>query len=288
LIVGTATAVNGLPSTYQVNTTTGEVDFLWKYSSANNNFAKANGLAADDTNGFLWSANGARLNKWTYGNLGNVPTAYSAIVRTNGAGVSATGVDDLTLGPAGKLYGTPSSTSIPRGIFEVSPVNGSGQSLLVQLWQSGPVGDTTYNLKAMGYNATNAMFYGIQQPVTSDVNPVARGIYQIDPAVNNTATFLAPLPVNPATTPTQRTEIDGVTVGGGKVWLMEKDRNSQNIYIYAWDLTSHTYDANIINIPYADSASLQGAITWINNPVPEPTSLAALGLIALTAMRRRR
>jgi hypothetical protein len=290
LIVGTTTATVGLPSAYEINTSNMQVAPLWIYSTATNNGAKVNGIAADDTNGFLHTANAARYNRWAYGSLPAAPSAYSAFVRQTGPTTfSAVGVDDLCFGPSGNLYTWQSfTTAIPHGIYQVPPPDVNGRSLLAPVW-SDPNG--AYEFKGLAYNPANGLFYGSHDPIGTPAGTAARAIYTVDALGTGNVTMLAPLPTNPNASVTQRTEIDGLAIGGGKLWLSEKDRNSQNIFIYSYDLSTNAYDSQILTIPYADSSALATGLTWISGSVvPEPASLTVFagGLVCLLRLRRDR
>jgi hypothetical protein len=282
LVVGTTTGAVGNVSAYYIDLADPNnvvAKPLWAFATAASNGSKVNGMAADATNGVLYSNNAARLNSRPYGAAAGVrPTTIAGLYRSNGTTTSATGFDDLCMAN-GVLYGWTAfaSTTFKRGIYQIPTTpNASNQLITTALWTDTSA-TPQYDFKGLCYDSASGKFIGLQNPVTSGA---VGGIYSIDAFGTGAVTKLADLP-------TGRTEVDGLAIGGGRWWLTEKDRASQNIYIYAFDPSTTTY-TDTYQLAYPDSAALASGATWAPGLLPEPSAMAVLPLAGLLVARRRK
>jgi hypothetical protein len=284
LVFGTTTTTTTNPAAVYLNVTTGQTTTLWN-SIANK---KVNGLAADDAGGRLFANDAARLNVWTYGQLGTAPTLIAGLYRNvspnpAGTGDAATGFSGLAWAN-GKLYGSTSfaSATFKRGIYEIPLVpNNAGHLVATPVWVE-PVDTGILTLDGLDYDPTTNLFYGVQDSDnTGTGGTLTRGVYSID--VFGTGAF-----TKIANFPGANTRVDGLAVGGGKLWLTQQTGASNIVEVFPYDLTSQTYGTTI-SFALADATNRASGATWATgNVLPEPTTLAALGGVALVMARRRK
>lgn len=213
LVFGTTSTSTANPCAVYVDVTTGQTTTLWN-SAANK---KVNGLTADPIGHRLYSNDAARLNFWNYGSVGTAPTLIGGLYRSNGTTTSATGFSGLAWAN-GKLYGATSfaSTTFTRGIYEIPLVpDTSGRLITTQVWAEA-VNTGVLALDGLEFNTADGLFYGAQSADnTATGGTLTRGIYSID--VFGTGAF-----TKIANFPGSNTRIDGLAVGGGKLWLTQQ------------------------------------------------------------------
>lgn len=290
LVVGNTSTNTSNPAAIYIDVTTGVQTTLWN-SAANK---KVNGAAANVAGGKLYTNDAARLNVWNYGSVGTVPDFIAGMYRTvPGSGTfAATGVDGLAWAN-GKLYGATSfgSTVFKRGIYEVATTSDGASPtphcVMTELWldpTAGPLGNSgSLTLSGLDFDASTNLFYATQTTDASGVtNGVGRGLYSIDAFGTGAITKITDFP-------TGRTNVDGLAVGGGKYWLTEEIPGT-GLLIYPYNPSTSSYEATI-TVPFTLDASQRTAgATWAPGAleaVPEPGSLAVLGLMSLLAVRRR-
>lgn len=277
-----SSSVAGLTGAFYLNVGTGVATQMWTGQS---NTGKTNGLATDAANGIVYSVNSARLSKWTYGNVGTAPTQINGLYRLGANNlVYATGVDDFAFAN-GKLYGytnynagVPVAAALEDGIYEIDTTNTTPATPNMTLkWLHA---DLAYNLQGLDFNAADGLFYATNTVTDTTQN----GIYTIDVfgsgAVNKIASFDSFL-LKP----------DGLAIGGGHIWLTGKQAGETSLKIAGYNLTTHAYD-EAFTLDGLDANARSTGAKWIpgalSAPVPEPATLAALGMGALALLRRRR
>lgn len=279
LVFGTTTTNTSNPSAIYLNVTTGQTTTLW--NSASNK--KVNGLAADPVAKRLYSNDAARLNFWEYGSLGTVPTYIGPLVRTDGVAFNATGFSGLAFAN-GKLYGSTSFASnvYRRGIYEIPTVaDVNGRVIATQVWQE-EVNSGVLQLEGIDFNPADNLFYGVQlADNTATGGTLTRGVFSIDVFGTGAFTKLAEFPAG-------GTRLDGLAVGDGKLWLTQQNAANSAVEIFPYDLASGTY-GSMISFALTDGTNRASGATWAPGPdvVPEPTTLALLGGLAMSARRRR-
>jgi hypothetical protein len=253
---------------------------LWTQTSTTN----VNGLAGDDLNGKLYSNDAARLNVWNYGAVGTTPTFIAGTYRTDGTTFVASGCDSLAWAN-GKLYGAISSaaTSINqfRGIYEINTVPDGAATphcIMTPVYQNS---FGTMNLGGLDFDTTLGKFICTSTvDATSNGGP-GIGIYAIDALGNDSVTKIADFPAN-------EQDWDGLAIGGGKYWLTDFQVGTPSVIkILPYDPVAGTY-GTMTTVQLTDGTNRATGATWAPNAIPEPTSLAALGLMSLVALRRRK
>jgi hypothetical protein len=280
LVVGSTSTTAGNPAAFYVDVTSGVQTPLWTQTSTTN----VNGLAGDDTNAKLYNNDAARLNVWNYGAVGTVPTFIAGMYRTDGTTFTATGVDSLTWAN-GKLYGAVSSAALPlnqfRGIYEIATEHDGAATphcIMTPVYMNS---FGTMNLGGLDFDATLGEFI-----VTSTVDATSNGgpgigIYAIDALGDDSVTKIADFPAG-------ETDWDGLAIGGGKYWLTDFQVGTPSVIkILPYDPIAQTY-GTMMTVSLTDGTNRATGATWAPNAIPEPSSLAAIGLMALFAMRRRK
>ena len=270
----------GLSGAYYLDITSGNATQLWIGQTSP---GKTNALAADEAGRTLYSVDSARVMQWSYNTVGTTPTLINGLYRMGSNGtVYATGVDGLAFAN-GKLYGYTnynaggSANFVEDGIYLIDPsITTGGTPNMSLVWQHS---DLAYNLQGLEFNSADGLFYATN---TSANN--AHGIYTIDVfgdgSINKVADF-DPFLANP----------DGLAIGGGHIWLTGKQSGDTTLKIVGYNLSAQTYDEAFELDGFSSNARSTGA-TWapgvLSEPVPEPATLAALGMGALALLRRKK
>lgn len=209
LVVGNDDTSGGA-NAWLVDVNTGASTVLW------NNY-EAWGLAADDAGGVIYVADGSTFGAWPYGSV-SAPTTVGTF--TDGPGGSTLSMLGLAFGN-GVLYGFTQTGS--DAIYSVDVA--TGVCTLVYMFPT-----TSANYGGLAFNAADGLFYG-----TNDGAP--QGLYSIDALGSGTETLVAPYPGG-------ETDIDGLTIGNGRAYLVTDDFGD-DVYIY--DLVAGAYVAGIPN-----------------------------------------
>lgn len=272
----------GATGAFYLDVTTGNAQQLWQgINVTDQGNRRVNGLAADNANGIIYGNSSARIYKWEFGTLGAVPTFINGFYRLGSNGTTyATGVDGLAVANS-KVYAYTnfnalgSGSFVEDGIYEVDTSVTTATANMTLKWRHD---DLAFNLQGIEFNEVDGLFYAAN---LSDANP--KGIYTIDVfgtgAITRIADFDPFLP-----TP------DGLAIGGGRVWLTGNTSGSGTLRIAGYNLATGLYDEAFELAGLGTSSYASGA-TWAPgalNPVPEPATLAILGLGALALRRKRK
>lgn len=277
-----STSAPGVSGAFYLDVTTGNGQQLWTGANVSGSGnRRVNGLAADNANGVIYGNSSARLYKWEFGDIGATPAFINGFYRLGSNGTTyATGVDGLAVAN-GKVYAytnynaSGSGAFVEDGIYEVDTTVNTAVPNMTLRWQHN---DLAYNLQGIEFNSEDGLFYAAN---IGDVN--AKGIYTIDVFGSGAITKIADF--DPFITLP-----DGLAVGGGHVWLTGSDSASQSIRVAGYNLVTGQYD-EAFQLDGMGTSSYSTGATWAPgalNPVPEPATMAALGLGAIALIRRKR
>lgn len=278
LVFGTTTANIANPAAVYLDVNTLQTTTWWNSASQK----KVNGIAADHAQGRIYANDAARLNIWSYGQVGIAPTLIAGMYRTDGVNIAPTGVDGLAFAN-GTLYASTSfgSTIFDRGIYTVNTTpNGNGQCILSPLWLD-PTGvgssSGTIQFGDIDYNPADNKFWVVNgTDTTGSGGTYERAIYTVDAFGSGAMTKVVNFPAG-------RTQIDGLAIGGGRVWLTEQDPANARVNIYPYNPTTGLYESTIY-FALTDSSQRASDATWI----PTPGAASLLGLAGIAGLRRRR
>lgn len=275
-------ATGKLSGAFYVDVLNSSAQQLWTGAQSQ---SRVTGIVA--MNGTLYGASGLRGFSWEYGAVGTNPAEVDRFYRL-GADNVVYGTSFANLTTHGSdLYGytnfnTVGGTQVEDGIYRIDPTNRATNSVDTQLvWRHD---DRAYNFEGLAYNEADGLFYSTNNPASNAPSGAApEGLYTIDAfgtgAVTKIADFSSLVP-----------EASGLTFGGGKLWMSGKMGDETDLRLISYDLTTKTY-GDAFSIDGFATGNRQTALVWApgaNQPVPEPASLAALGLGAVALMRRRR
>ncbi len=286
LVFGTTTTSTANGACFYLDVTTNQVTTLWN-SAANK---KVNGLAADPVSHRLYANDAARLNYWDYGNVGTAPTFIAGMYRTNdNINFTATGVDGLAFAN-GSLYGatTFGSTVFRRGIYQIATASdgmATPHCVMTPLWLDPTAGGTssgTIGLGGLEFNPANNLFYITNSAdTTGSGGTYTPGLFTIDAFGSGALTKITDFPVG-------HNRIDGLAIGGGKVWMTEQDPANLRINIFPFDLATQTYGTTLF-VPLNDATARASGAAWAPGAlVPGPATTGLLATASLLAGRRRR
>lgn len=279
LIVGTTSTITSNGAAYYIDVTALTATKLWNSAAQK----KVNGLAADPVGHKLYSNDAARLNSWNYGSVGTAPTLIAGMYRTSdNVNFTATGVDGLAWA-SNHLYGAVSAgiTNFKRGIYQISTTSdgmATPHCVATPLWVD-PLSVMSFG--GLEFNNDDNLFYFTNSlDNTSTGGTYTQGIYTVDAFGSGTLTKLVNFPAG-------HSRIDGLAIGGGKLWMTEQDPANSQINIFPFDLATQTYETPLA-LPFVDGTNRASGACWAPGAIPAPGTLAALALAGLGATRRRR
>jgi len=253
-------ALGGIPNTnpalvYKLNLATGVSTQFYDPLAAPVMLATApgiQGLAADEANRRLFAitTNGLRSDLYAIGydtaqatfiaQCRVDPAVTNTVANQNGLVLTGLAYDSTR----NKLYGTKSlqggsgATLRPEGIYEINVT--TGQSTLVRTFETSPASDFT--IDGIDYDATTDKLY-----MADDDTTLGQNVFSL------TASDLSAPLVIVFTYPTGVNDVDGLAVGGGKVFLLSDGVQGNGGFHRIYDLASGTFDANIAS-PYPSYA----------------------------------
>lgn len=231
------------------------------YSSATND-SKPWGMAADNVNGVLYWNNGSNLHSATFASLlSGTPSVTTVAMSFNAATVNFVG---MGFNPAtGRLLGTRNIAT--EAVYEIDPVTGIATQAYVY--------PSTFDFGGVDFDDATGRLYGL-----SDTPSTARGLYEID-YVGGSTTFVSSYPAG-------ETDIDGLAVGGGRAYYVTDGPNTTQANFYVVDVATGNHVGTLPSVFTGSGTFSAGA--WAPGLVPEPATLAGLGLAAAAYLRRRR
>jgi hypothetical protein len=150
-----------------------------------------------------------------------------------------------------------------EAVYAIDPVTGVA-SVVVDFV------DADYDFGGLSYNPADGLLYA----TNDDTTPNGSGLYSINP-VSGVISFVTAYPAG-------ETDIDGAAVGDVVAYFVTDEPGS----IYRYDLATNTFLSPLTNpVPNSEIFS---AGAWAPGLIPEPTSLAILGLGGFGLLRRRR
>ncbi len=206
------------------------------------------GLAADEANRRLYAVttNGLRsdLHAISYDTATATfvaqcrinPLVENTLTNANGVVLTGLGYDSTR----NRLFGVKSlqsgsgATLQPEGIYEINTT--TGQTTLVRQFEVSPASDFT--IDGFDYDAASDKFF-----MADDDDTGGRNVYSLD-----ASNLAAPL-VIVFTYPAGTTDVDGLAVGGGKVFLLSDGVQGNGGTHKIYDIASGTFDEPI-STPY--------------------------------------
>ncbi len=175
------------------------------------------GLAANDAARTLYFITGTQLWRVSY----DAPRTPTLVASLSGAITSASG--GLAWVPGENiLYATTTSS-----LYTIDPT--TGVTTLVRAFGAGDFG-------GLDYNADDGKLYMSNDSTATTGGLTGRGIYTLDaPYATGTLVEIADYP----TVPAAQSDIDGLAVGGGNVYLC-RDLNDNTLYVYNFAGASYT------------------------------------------------
>ena len=268
---------------YYLDLQAGTAKQLWTGTST----GRVTGLTSDGTQ--IIGASTARFVNWQYGKVGQAPTQINGFYRLGSNGTTyATGVAGMAYVGSGAnagIYGytnynlTGSGPYVEDGIYRFNPaITTAGAINTTLIWRHD---DLNYNFEGLAYNPADNLFYATNNPGTNATTTAGPGIFTIDAFGTGAVTKYADYD-------SFLTAPSGLTIGGGKIWISGKISAETAIRVASFDMTTRQYDQAFSLGGFATGAQTT-ALAWAPNAaVPEPASMAALGLGAFALLRRRR
>ena len=231
-------------------------------------------MAVDgNTNTLYFMTNTVTLYRWDLDTPQTPPSLVGTTTNQSGANLSLTGLafDNAN----NKLYAsrTLDSSAGPEGFYELNPATAQAALRI-----SVPSAQSDFG--GFDYDPQTGNFYA-----NNDVSTT--GIYRVD-FTNNNVNFVAGYPATSDNPP----DIDGVAVGGGKVYMIEDRAVQTGGKVYVYNLTTNVYEP-ALQTPWFFNETFAGA-TYIPNfsdfmaNVPEPAGATALLLAGIAALSGRR
>ncbi|MBK9188468.1 MAG: hypothetical protein IPM33_05870 [Phycisphaerales bacterium] len=195
------------------------------------------GLAADDLQRVFYISTGPALYRLNY-DPPHVPVFvgfYSGAV----LGISGGLAWDST---RGRLYGTTTSA-----LYEINPT--TAVTTLTRAFSAGDFG-------GLDYDAGTDRLYAANDSTATAGGLAGRGIYTVvPPYATGAITRIAPYPER--ATGLEETDIDGLAVGDGRVFLCADETS----WMYTWNLATQAYEPRVSQTAFGADRGFAGA-TW--------------------------
>lgn len=256
----------GVSGAFYLDVTTGAATQLWIGASNK----KVSALAVDSATGSFWGADNARLLQWNWGTVGTVPTEVSGLYRLGSNGTTyPTFVGSMAFANQ-KVYAYTnynllgSGPFVEDGIYTIDPTVPRPGVNMTLVWRHD---DLAYNFEGMDYSPETGLFYA-NNNVSDPLRVAERGIYTIDVSsgtVTKIANYSAFLP-----------SPDGLAIGGGKLWLTQKDTTWTSLRIEAYDLATGHF-AEQFELPGFPTGGRFTGAAWYPRPSTTVRGTLTLG-----------
>ena len=240
----------GVATIYNIDVTTGVATPIYSGSGPE---ARAWGMAYDGFSNTLYWNNGNTLYSSPFGAT-LTPTNLGTFTY-NGAMVNFVGLAFFD----GFLYGTRNIAT--EAVYRIDPT-----TLVATLVYAYP---NTFDFGGLDYDVATGRLYGLTDTAPA---PGVRGLYDID-IVAQTNNFRAPYPGG-------ETDIDGLAVHNGLAYYVTDGPLGTQPNFYVYDIATGTLVRTLAS-PFTGSGTFSAAAFVA--PIPEPSSLALLGVAGLCA-----
>jgi len=191
------------------------------------------GLAADDVNDILYVSTGTQLFKIPYAAPRTPVFVGSFLLGATAVGIPGGLAYDSA---AGVLYGTGLTSATSTTGSRLYSINTTTAALTLVRNFTSP------DFSGLDYNPANNKLYATNDATSTANGFSGRGIYTLDLPVTAVSAFakIADYPIKTLPS-TLETEIEGLAVGGGRVYLCTDD----DTYMYIYDLNDGVYLPNV-------------------------------------------
>lgn len=217
------------------------------------------GLTCADNTNTIWWNNGGSLLRAAYGAAPLTPVVVGNMT-IGGTNMNVTGMAYDTTNNT--LYGYRSVTA--PGFYSIKQDDAT--CTLAALTPANT------DFGGFDYDPVTNAFYGLNDGTGLQ----GRGLYRITGIAGGAPTYTLLTAY-----PSGETDIDGLAIGNGRAYMVN-DTSAQGIYVF--NLSTNSYEPNLASAFTGTNGIFAGG-GWAPGLIPEPTSLALVGIFGL-ALRR--